>query len=150
MASACNPFVSGSPVSVRSIECLDAMLSESIPVKSALADGFTHFLVLRSRPEGTLRKRTSFIEKFLARRMFGNSSIVNCVDNKLEAYKTELSLISSLGDRSRSIYPSEGFPVGQMTKDRKELLDAAIDGFSSVLRTFEEDWEYIGNSLDSY
>jgi predicted patatin/cPLA2 family phospholipase len=49
-ASCALPLLSSTPVSYRGVPMADGGLIESIPYASALADGATHVLVLRSRP----------------------------------------------------------------------------------------------------
>src|SRR4051812_17529431 len=51
-ASAALPVLAGPPVELGGRRLLDAGLSAAIPFRTALADGATHVLVLRSRQEG--------------------------------------------------------------------------------------------------
>jgi predicted patatin/cPLA2 family phospholipase len=51
-ASAALPLLAGPPVALNGTRLIDAGLSAAIPFRSALADGATHVLVLRSRREG--------------------------------------------------------------------------------------------------
>lgn len=49
----------------------DAMLYEPIPYRSAIAEGATHVLVLRTVPDGiNIVRKQSIVEKFIARRFF--------------------------------------------------------------------------------
>jgi hypothetical protein len=49
----------------------DAMLFEPIPYRAALAEGATHVLVLRTRPDGlNLVRKQAVIEKLIAHRFF--------------------------------------------------------------------------------
>ena len=50
----------------------DAMLFEPIPYRSAVAEGATHVLVLRTRPdEVNIVKKGSIFERLIAHRFFG-------------------------------------------------------------------------------
>ena len=53
-ASASLPFLAGPPVTLRGKRFYDAGVAESIPLRTPLAQGATHIVVLRSRPARTL------------------------------------------------------------------------------------------------
>ncbi len=53
-ASASLPFLAGPPVTLRGRRFYDAGVAESIPLRTPLAQGATHIVVLRSRPARTL------------------------------------------------------------------------------------------------
>jgi predicted patatin/cPLA2 family phospholipase len=55
-ASASLPFLAGPPVTLRSKRFYDAGVAESIPLRTPLAQGATHIVVLRSRPARPLAR----------------------------------------------------------------------------------------------
>lgn len=66
-ASARVPGIAGNPVEINGQFYADGLLFEPIPYRSALQDGCTDVLVLRSRPEGSCRKsKPGIYEKHIA------------------------------------------------------------------------------------
>jgi len=75
-ASMLLPGICGPPITLPSMEggaepLADAMLFEPIPYRAALAEGATHVLVLRTRPDGVnLVRKQAIIEKLISHRFF--------------------------------------------------------------------------------
>jgi predicted patatin/cPLA2 family phospholipase len=68
-AGARMPILAGPPVAFRERHYLDASLSEPIPAASAEAGGFTHVLVLLTRPEGPDRQLSWFDRLYVVPRL---------------------------------------------------------------------------------
>jgi len=68
-ASATMPVVAGPPVSVNGSRCLDASLTEPIPLPTAEADACTHALVLLTRSGGMRAQASAFDRYFVAPRL---------------------------------------------------------------------------------
>ncbi|MRH88220.1 patatin family protein [Nocardia sp. SYP-A9097] len=71
-ASTCLPILAGRPVRIGGRRYVDAGLSESVPIRTALAQGATRVLVLRTRREDEIVRPPSTLEsrvvsRFLAR-----------------------------------------------------------------------------------
>ncbi|MGV9662991.1 patatin-like phospholipase family protein [Nocardia niigatensis] len=67
-ASTCLPILAGRPVTIGARRYVDAGLSESVPVRTALAQGATRVLVLRTRRDGeTMRPPSSLESRVVAR-----------------------------------------------------------------------------------
>jgi predicted patatin/cPLA2 family phospholipase len=66
-ASAAMPLLAGPPVILRGQRFYDAGVSESIPYRTALAQGATHVLVLRSRRDPLLNPEISRSDRLFAR-----------------------------------------------------------------------------------
>lgn len=152
IASACNPLASGPPIALNGRYYWDAVLSESIPVRTAKKHGCTHFLVLRSREKGGIREAASWGEKIAARMWVAPHShlMYQRICDKSEMYMEDLDALEELGEKQECVFPSRSFNVGQKTKNREALYAAARDGFQSVLSFFDEKRKYVGNTLDSY
>jgi predicted acylesterase/phospholipase RssA len=75
-ASMLLPGICGPPITLDSMQgakepLADAMLFEPIPYRAALAEGATHVLVLRTRPDGVnLVRKQAIIEKLISHRFF--------------------------------------------------------------------------------
>jgi predicted patatin/cPLA2 family phospholipase len=64
-ASSRIPVVSGPPIAYRDQRFWDAALTQPIPVRTALADGCTHILVLLTLPRGGRQRRLSVVDRLL-------------------------------------------------------------------------------------
>ena len=69
-ASTALPFLAGAPVDIDGRSYVDAGVSESIPVRTALADGATHIVALRTRRAGENPRPTSRLERLVLSRWF--------------------------------------------------------------------------------
>ncbi|GJD10958.1 hypothetical protein Gasu2_51200 [Galdieria sulphuraria] len=66
-ASALVPGIAGEPVSIDGDVFADAILHEAIPLRSALREGATHVLVLRTRPQGArIPHKAGMYERLIA------------------------------------------------------------------------------------
>lgn len=151
-ASASNPLITGAPVEIEGKQYWDAILSESIPVGSALEDGCTHIVVLRSRPALEVRSSTGTVEKLLARwimRGYGGAAIEAYCTND-QAYERELQAISELGEKCLMIAPSPGKMVSQTSRNRVELMGAARDGYQNVLDLLDSNSSIISSMIGHY
>jgi len=84
------PAATGPPVSLirnmdmaanKRSECFDAFCYEPIPYRSAVEEGATHVLVLRTRPEGsTLRTKPTIYESLLAPNYFKSHRLPQVAD----------------------------------------------------------------------
>jgi predicted patatin/cPLA2 family phospholipase len=139
-ASAANPVIAGPPVMIDGVGYWDAILSESIPIQSALDDGCTHTVILRSRSRDTSRSPVGAIEKVLATRLVKtySSNAFEAYLDKSTAYTRELKLIDAQGRSSLTIAPTDGVRVSQTSSDRKDLLAAAVDGYQNAMEAFCE------------
>ncbi len=72
-ASSTLPFIGGPPIEINNELYWDASLYELVPIKTASDDRCTHIFVLRTRPDGVLRKELSFIEKLFISRRFNKT-----------------------------------------------------------------------------
>ncbi|NOD35612.1 hypothetical protein GS632_13880 [Ruegeria sp. HKCCD7296] len=151
-ASASNPLFAPSPVVIGEVGYWDAILSESIPVRTALDDGCTHVVVLRSRPKLKTRSKMGAIERFLAKQIIlpRSSAAFEAYCRKTEAYSSELELIDSLKDNCLTIAPSEGTKLSQASKIRADLLGAAKDGYSNALAAFGAADQTVSSMIGHY
>lgn len=133
-ASASLPFLAGPPVTLRGRRFYDAGVAESIPLRTPLAQGATHVVVLRSRPARplagvvaptrpprearllawtVLRKETPGLRAALLSRAERTLADVTCI-GEMEAAGTALS-----------IHPAADGPhVGRLTTDGTVLAAA--------------------------
>jgi predicted patatin/cPLA2 family phospholipase len=155
-ASAALPLLAGSPVELAGRRFYDAGVSESVPYRTALAQGATHVLVLRSRrepvtvPDGrpparslrlltrtTLRRETPALRAAL----LGRDARLAEDDRRLAAYQSAgaaprpaSSAAGPAGPAVFSIRPAPGTPyVSRLATDGK-LLAAAFEAGRAAAR----------------
>ena len=160
-ASAALPLLAGPPVEFAGRRFYDAGLSESVPYRTALAQGATHVLVLRSRrdpvtvPAGqpparslrllartTLRRETPALRATLLAR----DSRLADDDRRLAAYQNAGgptsaagSAVPPAGPAVYSVRPAAGTPhVSRLATDPKLLAAAFEAGRAAIRATFAE------------
>jgi predicted patatin/cPLA2 family phospholipase len=151
-ASAANPLIAGPPIIIDNVGYWDAILSESIPLQSALDDGCTHTVILRSRPKYASRSPVGTIEKALAMKLVKSYS-TKAFDAYLEksaTYTNEVALIEGQGSNSLTIAPTEGVKVSQTSSDRKSLVAAAVDGYRNAINAFDENSVFVGPMIGHF
>jgi predicted patatin/cPLA2 family phospholipase len=133
-ASAALPVLAGGPVALGGRLFYDAGLSESVPFRTALAQGATHVLVLRSRRaedvprpsrSAALVARTALRRESAAlRRVFTGRTACQLRDEEhLAGHPAILS-----------VRPADGSPaVGRLTRD-ETLLAAALEAGRAAVR----------------
>jgi predicted patatin/cPLA2 family phospholipase len=142
-ASACLPLLAGPPVGLDGRRFYDAGVSESIPYRTALAQGATHVLVLRSRrPDLDEAARPSRSNRLVARTTLrGESQALRETFLARPARFAEdnrrLAVYQSEADRRPGVYsvlPAEDSPpVGRLTRDGRDLA-AAFEAGRTALR----------------
>lgn len=143
-ATATIPILAGPPVSLNQDHFLDAAVFESIPFPTAINDGCSHVLALRTRPDGVLRSGPSFLERLfivrgLSRLRPGLEKVyLNCALAYAEEVKrlTEASRNPSGPPYLLAISLPAGTPlVGRLERRRSRLIAGAIQGAKAALKT---------------
>ncbi|MFD1825440.1 patatin-like phospholipase family protein [Mumia zhuanghuii] len=166
-ASAALPFLAGPPIELAGRRFSDAGLSESIPYRTALAQGASHVLVLRSRPAPPLaagksdpgpRTRPSYRARltsatalriypdpvrhsFLARdrRLLEDEALLAQYDQAvLPGGPTSVDRRTKAKSAVLSVRPGPDSPrVGRLTRDAKILKAAFEAGRTAIERTLD-------------
>jgi predicted patatin/cPLA2 family phospholipase len=141
-ASCALPVLAGPPVELQGRRYLDSGLSESIPYKTAMAQGATHVLVLSSRrAEDVVRSSWSRFSRVAA------ATVLRRYPRELR--QTFLSRTSRLADDDlllreghRAVFPIRPAPgsprTGGMTSDGDLLLAAFEAGRAAVFKVLGE------------
>lgn len=146
-ASACIPWFAGEPVVINDERFVDASFFESIPYLSALRDGCTHVLVLRTRPHGSRRENVSIIEKIVLKNYFRKRDSRHYdyyITSRSNNYNKAIELLEashiSVDDYSAEIasiaMQKKKVRVSQLEKEKTKLLEGAIAGYNCVLNFF--------------
>ncbi|MET9490312.1 patatin family protein [Nocardia sp. NPDC006630] len=139
-ASTCLPILAGRPVHIGARRFVDAGLSESVPIRTALAQGATRVLVLRTRRADELMRAPSSFEnrvvaRFLARHAPGT----------VEPWRTRMQ--QHLRDEEDfatdpavlQIRPPHNAPdIGRVDRDPQVLREALALGRVVTARTLSE------------
>jgi predicted patatin/cPLA2 family phospholipase len=144
------PFVAGPPVSYKGDLLFDASIYESIPYKTAIADGCTHVLCLLTRPIGLKRGAPGFFQKnIIAPRM---RNIKEGLDKDFlygsVEYNRSLEYLYKLNNHKPgdpnifSIHPAFGEkPVSRLEKNQQKLIQGSVSGMKAVYEAFNESSE---------
>ena len=128
-ASCSIPVLAGAPPTYRSEPMVDGGLLEAIPYRTALREGATHVLVLRSRPAGYHASREGrLVEPMLART---HPALVPLLHSCGERYNRDASELESLARRApllplvRQIaVPAGSRLVPRLSTDRSRIADS--------------------------
>jgi predicted patatin/cPLA2 family phospholipase len=141
-AGATMPVVAGPPVMYGGRAYLDASLTEPIPVPLAEAEGFTHIMVLLTRPAAAASGGGGALDRYyvIPRLRKLSPALASLYVTRSAAYATLLDQISNgrgpAGQAAvlglRPTLPE----VSKLEKDATRLRAAAKDGFDVVLRAF--------------
>ncbi|KAA8497314.1 protein YjjU [Porphyridium purpureum] len=152
-ASARVPGIAGPPVKIRGDTYVDALLSEPLPFRSAIQDGCTHVLVLRTRPEKcTVAVQAGLYEKFVASPAFRSGAFHHMAEfikrgGQLPLYAQELAFLDKKRDEKDGsgppyitfLAPPKGSEeVNQLEVRRSRVLAATKLGFAVAYETLSE------------
>ncbi len=141
-ASAGMPFLSRM-IEYDGRELLDGGISDSIPIRKAIADGFERNVIILTRPKGYLKSTTKgagFI-RFYYRKY---PKLAEAMINRAQAYNETLSLIGTLAGEGKVfvVQPSQALPVSRLERSKDRLQRVYDIGFeqgcqsAEALRTF--------------
>jgi predicted patatin/cPLA2 family phospholipase len=158
LASTRIPFLAGSAVTFRGRRYLDATLSESIPVATAVASKATHVLTLQTRPYGQrltgARKSDRLLAAYLARL---DPGLATLHAGRPERYAAALNLIDQkAADRSLQpaicpVRPPAGTPtVGQLEQSREALLQGAMAGMRAMYEVYTGEQTVVKEVMRAY
>jgi len=138
------PILAGGPYAYRGRQYFDASLTEPIPLPIAEADGFTHVLVLLTRPKGHHKTVSSLIERLLVTRPLRRLSpaLATKFEQRGRPYSALLAAIDGgHSPAGRSIVMGirpEGDEVSKLERRRDVLLAAADSGRRAVMAAFQK------------
>ena len=135
-AGATMPIIAGPPHPFRGRRYFDASLTEPIPLSSADEEGFSHIIVLLTRPRGVPRAVSRFDRLVVGPRLARVSGRL------AEGYLTRTAPYASLQDQIASGRSERGtailgirpdLTVSKLERDRARLLAGAASGHAAVL-----------------
>jgi len=154
-ASARVPGIAGDPVRIEGMGIYgDAILSEPLPFRSAMKDGCTHILVLRTRPENCpILTKPGIFEKYIAKSAFMEAGLVDMAEfigagKQLDIYAKELKFLEEQrklahdkqdGPHVTYLAPPPHHKEVQSLEVRSErIFEAAKEGFATAYEALFE------------
>jgi predicted patatin/cPLA2 family phospholipase len=142
-AAARVPLLSGPPVRLNGCRLYDGGLLSPLPVELAAADGATHILVLRTRPDGSAVRRHAHVERAMLswlRRAHPETRWMPVVPGG--RYERQLAAlpagITARGDAQVQVIVPHGPPMSQSEMNPSTLRAGAWTGLTSVERVMGE------------
>lgn len=127
-ATTAMPFLAGEPVEIGGRRYVDAGVSESIPVRTALAQGATHLVALRTRREDETAAPPTRAERLFMSRWFARHA-PGALGPWLrrQAIRAEEERLLAAHPATVQIRPPAGSADIGRSERRPELLRAAVD-----------------------
>ncbi len=142
-AAARVPLLSGPPVRINGCRLYDGGLLSPLPVELAAADGATHILVLRTRPDGSAVRRHAHVERAMLswlRRAHPETRWMPVVPGG--RYERQLAAlpagITAHGDAQVQVIVPHAAPMSQSEMNPSALRAGAWTGLTSVERVVGE------------
>lgn len=144
-ASCALPIYYNKPVFIDGIGYLDGGICKAIPIQDAINDGCTDILVLLTQPTKIL---TNFFEDFLIKRFLSRfgPKLVNAFFRGLNEYNYAFDI--SLGNAKirkkvniATVVPDAKLMLNRLTKNKKLLKNAAIEGARKVFHLFNKEFD---------
>ncbi|MFD3510558.1 patatin family protein [Nocardia sp. NPDC058666] len=128
-ASAGLPLLAGPPVMLGGGSYFDGGLAETVPIRTAVAAGVTHALVLRTRRTDELRPPASLLH-----RVVGGGYMRAIAPGAFRAWTKrpgqqarEDSYLAGLGEQVLQVHPPAGSPAVESATRDTDLLDRALE-----------------------
>jgi predicted patatin/cPLA2 family phospholipase len=142
-AAARVPLLSGPPVRINGCRLYDGGLLSPLPVELAAADGATHILVLRTRPDGPAIRRHAHVERAMLswlHRAHPETRSMPVVPSR--RYERQLAAlpagITAHGEAQVQVIVPDAPPMSQSEMDPAVLRAGAWTGLTSVERVMGE------------
>lgn len=142
-ASASLPLVSNI-VNYKGYELLDGGLSDSIPIKKALLDGYDKNIIVLTRNK-EYRKSPSKINRLISMKYKKYPKLIDAVKNRYKVYNETLDYIEEL-EREGKVFvlrPSKTIEVGRFERNPNKLQDIFDLGYSDINERYEEFMKFI-------
>lgn len=135
-ATARIPMLSGEPIELAGRRFIDGGMTENVPVETALAEGATHLLVIRTKSPSTVLPTTSKYKQQMVSRW-----LRKCAPGAVDAWaarnrrKQELEiLMQEESNRVLQVAPPANAPGISMTNSNPETLHRAVEIGKDAMR----------------
>lgn len=142
-ASASLPFIS-KPVEIDGRLCLDGGISDSIPIRKALEDGYDKFVIILTQPRDFVKESTKATK--LAGAVYRKyPELKQLLSDRHNNYNKARSLIFDLEKEGKAlvIEPREKIPAGRIEKN-EAVLQASFDmGYEEAKTSKDRLFEFL-------
>jgi predicted patatin/cPLA2 family phospholipase len=142
-ASSSLPFIA-KPVEYKGRYLMDGGLSDSVPVRRALEDGWKKRVIILTRPAG-YRKKPSKLPGILLRGYRGFPGLLKNLKERHLHYNETLDYIEELESRGEIfvIRPAEDLPAGRVERDTAKIYLTYDSGYAAADAAFEKLLAYL-------
>lgn len=137
-ASSSLPFIS-QPVQINGLDLLDGGMSDPIPLRKAMADGYRKNVVVLTKPEGYRLKpaKSNWLAKLLYPRFPG---LVEAMERRHEVYNETLDLVEQLHKQGQVfvIRPMSSLQVKRMERDPQRLTNLYEEGYHEGKKVYQD------------
>jgi predicted patatin/cPLA2 family phospholipase len=133
-ASASMPFVS-KPVELNGQLYLDGGIADSIPIEYSLRHGHAKSVVVRTRPQGYLKKENPRLLRLLKAVLPNNPQLAEALNQRSAVYNRELVRVDQLAAEGKClvVYPPENLKVGRLERNWEKLDNLYQAGYQAGL-----------------
>lgn len=145
-ASASLPFIS-KPVWIDGRPCLDGGISDSIPIKKALEDGYNKFVVILTQPREFVKESSK--SGRMARVMYRKyPEMQRLLRERHKNYNKARNLVFELEKEGKAfvIEPQVKIPAGRIEKDKDVLFESFDMGYLEADRMNEGLRKFLGSN----
>ena len=140
-ASGSMPFVS-KPVAVNNKKYLDGGIADSIPIDKIMSMGFDKVIVVLTRPQGYIKKKSNETFPKIYYRKY--PKFAEAVNNRYKKYNEEIEKVSKLEREGKIlvIRPSKLVKVKRIEKDANKLQEMYDLGKNDTLKLLDKIKEF--------
>lgn len=143
-ASSSLPFAA-SPVKLDGVPLMDGGISDSIPVRKAIREGYRYNIVILTRPRGYRKKEEPGSSVKLARMYYRKyPGLSRALKSRNQVYNRTMELLEHLEKRGRVFLICPSLPsVSRTEKDLEKLEDFYWHGYEEAKRLYPQLREWL-------
>jgi len=142
-ASGSMPFVSRL-VDINGFKYLDGAISDPIPFKKALEEGYEKIVVVLTRSEQDPKRKENLPYNWIYRKY---PNFIKCAEKQLDVYNESLALIKEYEKQSKIVVlrPSQNLKIARVEKNLKKLTAIHKLGVDDCIAKLDEIKKYLHN-----
>lgn len=123
---------------------MDGGISDSIPIKRAIEDGYHKNIIVLTRNEGYRKQRSKFSVNVAKLKYSNYKGLVKAMENRHENYNKTMDMIEEL-EKNRKVFvirPTEPVTVKRIEKNRRKLFEFYKEGYMDAKNCYNklESW----------
>lgn len=128
-------------VHYRGYDLLDGGISDPIPIRQAMADGYQKNVVVLTRNQGYQKEPVSFSEQIILKTKYRNyPELINTILKRHDIYNETLKFVDDLEEQGQVVVirPSRKLEVDRFEKNVEKLLALYSQGYDDAVAVFEK------------